>query len=227
VKSHAFSDQLITFTGFLYETQPIQYRDLLSAARDQTGTFQFPGSIRDGRPLDTQHFGQQILSDLQCILIAAVTHHEQPTRQPLLEAVRTVARYRHHDLLKKSLDVSVYKIMEGRHRRRGACERRARHLGCAPRDLDEKPDGRNLGTEHSLHTGATLSADRCHLNDAAVRIDRDRRDDTAIWEEDMVERTVSVHEDLPAFACNLFKLRHKPLEIAGWQGEQKPIAGPI
>jgi hypothetical protein len=28
-------------------------------------------------------------------------------------------------------------------------------------------------------------------------------------------------------AANLFKLRQKPLEIAGWQREQKPIAGPI
>jgi hypothetical protein len=25
----------------------------------------------------------------------------------------------------------------------------------------------------------------------------------------------------------LFKLRHKPLEIAGWEGEQEPIAGLI
>jgi hypothetical protein len=43
----------------------------------------------------------------------------------------------------------------------------------------------------------------------------------------MVERTVGVHEDLPALAVNLFKLRHEPLEIAGWEGEQKPIARPI
>jgi hypothetical protein len=28
-------------------------------------------------------------------------------------------------------------------------------------------------------------------------------------------------------AVNLFKLRHKPLEIAGRQGKQKPIAGPV
>jgi hypothetical protein len=35
----------------------------------------------------------------------------------------------------------------------------------------------------------------------------------------MVERTVSVHEHLLALAANVFKLRHKPLEIAGWKGE--------
>gem|GEM_PF-3648216 len=35
----------------------------------------------------------------------------------------------------------------------------------------------------------------------------------------MVERTISVQKDLTALAANLFKLRHQPLEIAGWQGE--------
>jgi hypothetical protein len=35
----------------------------------------------------------------------------------------------------------------------------------------------------------------------------------------MVERTISVHQDLSAFAVYLFELRHKLLEIGGWQGE--------
>ena len=61
--------------------------------------------------------------------------------------------------------------------------------------------------------------DRCHLDDAAVRINRHHRDDTAVGEEYMVERTIGVHQDLPAFAANVFKLRHKPLEIGRWQGE--------
>ena len=43
----------------------------------------------------------------------------------------------------------------------------------------------------------------------------------------MVERTVGVHEDLPALAANLFKLRHKLFEITRWKGEQKPVAEPI
>jgi hypothetical protein len=43
----------------------------------------------------------------------------------------------------------------------------------------------------------------------------------------MVERAICVHQDLRALAANVFKLRHEPLEIAGRQSEQKPIAGPI
>ena len=78
VKSDARPGQLITFTRCLHEALPIKYRDLLSAARNQTGTFQLPGSIRDGWPLDTQHFGEQALSDLQYVIVTAVTHHEQP-----------------------------------------------------------------------------------------------------------------------------------------------------
>jgi hypothetical protein len=69
--------------------------------RNQTGMFELPDSIRDGWSLDTQHFGEQALSDKERVTVAAVPHHEQPARQPLLEVVRTVARDRHHDLFEK------------------------------------------------------------------------------------------------------------------------------
>jgi uncharacterized protein YueI len=65
--------------------------------------------------LDTQHFGEQVLSNRERVIVSAVTHHEQSTRQPLLEAVRTVARHRYHDLFEKGLDVSVHETSEGRH----------------------------------------------------------------------------------------------------------------
>src|ERR1700680_161263 len=80
VKSDAGPDQLITLTRCPYEALPIKYRDLPSAARNQTGTFQLPGRIRDGWPLDSQHFGQQAVSDRQFLIVTAVTHHEQPAR---------------------------------------------------------------------------------------------------------------------------------------------------
>jgi hypothetical protein len=79
VKSKARPDQLITFARCLREALPIKYRDLPSAAFNQTGTFEFPGSIRDGRPLHTQHFGEQVLGDGERVTVTAVTHHEQPT----------------------------------------------------------------------------------------------------------------------------------------------------
>ena len=91
----------------------------------------------------------------------------------------------------------------------------------------QKPDRGCLGAEEGLHTRATLPTDRCHLNNAAIRINRDHRDHAAFGKEDIVKRTVSVHENLLAFAANVFKLRRESLEIAGGQGEQKPIAGPI
>ena len=37
----------------------------------------------------------------------------------------------------------------------------------------------------------------------------------------MVERTISVHQDLRTMAFNLFKLRHQPFEMAWWQGEER------
>src|ERR1700730_8023713 len=87
VKSEARPNQLITFARYFRKARPIKYRDLPSAAFDQIGAFKLPRGIRDGRPLDTQHFGKQVLSDRERVSVTAVTHHEQPTRQPLLEAV--------------------------------------------------------------------------------------------------------------------------------------------
>ena len=43
----------------------------------------------------------------------------------------------------------------------------------------------------------------------------------------MVKRTVDVEEDLFALARDILKLRQEPPEIAGRQGEEKTIAGPI
>jgi hypothetical protein len=63
MKGEARPDQLITFTRCLREALPIKYRDLLSAARNQSGTFQLLRHIRDAWPLDTQHFGEQALRD--------------------------------------------------------------------------------------------------------------------------------------------------------------------
>src|ERR1700737_3794772 len=80
VRSDPPPDQQKTFQKSPPGALPIKYRDLPSAARNQTGTLQLSGSIRDGWPLDTQHFGEQVLSDLQCVIVTAVTHREQPTR---------------------------------------------------------------------------------------------------------------------------------------------------
>ena len=60
VKGEARPNQLITFARCLREALPIKYRDLPPAALNQTGAFKLAGSIRDGRPLDTQHFGEQV-----------------------------------------------------------------------------------------------------------------------------------------------------------------------
>jgi hypothetical protein len=35
----------------------------------------------------------------------------------------------------------------------------------------------------------------------------------------MVKRAISVHQDLPAFTRYLFELRHKLMQIGGWQSE--------
>src|SRR3984957_8684159 len=219
VKTYACADQLIAFAGCRYEARPIEERDLPPTARNQAGALQLAGGIGDAWPLDPQHFGEQGLTDWQYVIVNAITHHQQPARQPLLEAVRAVARHRHQDLFEKGLGVGVHETVERRHRLDGAGERRARHPCRGPGDLNEKPYGGGRGAKDGLHRSTTLPADGRRLNDTAVRINRHYRDDPAIGEEYMVERTVGVHQDLRAFAANAFKLRHKLPEVGGWQGQ--------
>ena len=80
VKSQARPDQLITFARCLGEALPIKNCDLPPAMFDQTATFKLPECVRDGWPLDPQHFGEQALSNEQRVTVTAVAHHEKPTR---------------------------------------------------------------------------------------------------------------------------------------------------
>src|SRR5450755_1686155 len=56
VKSDARLDQLIKFTRLFGEALPIKYRGPPAAGLNQTCAFQLTGSIRDGWPLNTEHF---------------------------------------------------------------------------------------------------------------------------------------------------------------------------
>jgi hypothetical protein len=49
--------------------------------------------------------------------------------------------------------------------------------------LDEETSGRILGTESGLNSRATLPADRCHLDGAAVGVNCHDGDDAAIQEK--------------------------------------------
>ena len=112
-------NQRITFARCLDEALAIDYGDLTTAALDQAIAFQFAGSDGNGWSLDTEHYGQYVLGDRQCIIVTAVTHHQQPSRQPLLQTVCPAACRRDHNLLKKGLNVRLHETSERRHRGHG------------------------------------------------------------------------------------------------------------
>jgi hypothetical protein len=91
--SEARSDELVTLTRSRQEALAIDDGHLLAAALDQPCIFQLTSSVRDRRPLYAEHFGEQILRDQQCVIVVALSHHQQPARQSLFQIVRTVARH--------------------------------------------------------------------------------------------------------------------------------------
>jgi hypothetical protein len=87
MKSDALADQLVTFARGLRQALPVNDRDLPAATLNQSRAFQLPGCVRDGGPLRTQHFCENILRNQESVIVATVTQHEEPARQPLPKAV--------------------------------------------------------------------------------------------------------------------------------------------
>src|SRR5712671_8179578 len=82
MKSDALTNQLVTFARGLRQALPVDDRDLPAATLNQSLAFQLSGRIRDGGPLGAQHLGKNVLRDQEIILVATVSHHEEPARQP-------------------------------------------------------------------------------------------------------------------------------------------------
>src|SRR5690242_1181039 len=99
VRCDTLANKLITFARCFDQTLPFKDRDLPSTAQEQTGLLQLRDRVRETRPLHTQQFGEQILSDGHHVRIAAVAHCEYPAREPLPEAVPCITRHRHQHLL--------------------------------------------------------------------------------------------------------------------------------
>ena len=140
--------------------------------------------------------------------------------------MRAVARSRHQNLFEKGLHVAFMRPrnegIDPMARVNAARDIFAALPGIWTKSLTDEVLARNIAC-----TPLQPSRPMVAISDPAVFINCHHRNHTAIREEHVVKRTISVHEDLLAFARNVFELRHKPPEIAGWQGEQKPIAGPI
>jgi hypothetical protein len=93
------SNHLITLTRFLDQPAAADNCELTPAPLDETFAFELSRSNGDGWSLDAEHRGKQVLSYRQCVAVAAVMHHQQPAREPLLEIMSAIACRRHHDLL--------------------------------------------------------------------------------------------------------------------------------
>src|SRR5687768_14244946 len=88
VRSGTRPNQLITFTRRLDEALAINQSDLPTAPLYQAALLQFPCSNSNRWSLNAEHCREYVLSDQQGIIVTAVPHHQHPTRQPFLKAVR-------------------------------------------------------------------------------------------------------------------------------------------
>src|ERR1700730_6442792 len=96
----------------------------------------------------------------------------------------------------------------------------------AGRDIFAAPPGswtrsriEELSAPRTACTAVQPSLPIVAISMMAGRINRHGRDHTTVGEVYLIERTIRIHQDLFAFAAYLFKLRHKLLEIGGWQSQ--------
>src|SRR5581483_3614319 len=90
VKRRALPHHLIALAGGSHQCLAVTDRNLAPAAFDHAGLFEVARYVRDGWPLDTQHFGEHVLGDWKNVVIVAVAHHQEPAREALLQAVLPV-----------------------------------------------------------------------------------------------------------------------------------------
>src|SRR5664279_1073413 len=77
--------------------------DLPTGVTDQPRVLELAHRDREGRTLDTDHLGQELLGDLEWRLVDTLVHLKEPARRPLIEPVDPVAKNQlghrdHHDL---------------------------------------------------------------------------------------------------------------------------------
>ena len=114
MEGDALTNKLVALARRLHQTLPVADGDLASAPLDEIGAFELSCNVGDGWSLNAQHFGEQTLRDRQGVIIATVAHHEKPTSEPLLKAVRAVARRgeaAYHHLLGERLGCGCRQVM--------------------------------------------------------------------------------------------------------------------
>jgi hypothetical protein len=125
--SNACANQQVASAGCRDEAVAIANGDAAPAALNQIFTLQSASRMADGGPVHAEHFRQQVLRDGYAVIVVPVAHHEKPSREPPLKAVRAIAACRDHHLLEKSVHVSEHKIAKRRHGIEGAVERASGH----------------------------------------------------------------------------------------------------
>src|SRR5215831_15309543 len=128
--SDAQADQLIALARYLDETVAIENDDALAAYLDQPGTVKCLHRIGHRWPVHTQHFREQVLRDRQRVLIVTVAHHQQPSGEPLVDAMGSIARGGDQHLLQERMHMRKHQGSERRQLFHGPCEGNARNARC-------------------------------------------------------------------------------------------------
>ncbi len=109
-------DRAVTLARRILEPGTVHHRDVAPPVCDETRFLESPHRDRHSRPPYAEHRRQEFLRQIEAVAADTIMRHEQPTRAPLLDHVKTIARRRLRNGLEHELAVAVEQAIKVRTR---------------------------------------------------------------------------------------------------------------
>ncbi len=106
------ADNAVTFTCGFFEAPAIENRNLSAPIADQAAPLQRAGDDRDPGTPGAQHFGEELMGDMEFVAFHAIVRHEQPAATALLDRVKSIAGGELRELSEERVGIQVKRLRE-------------------------------------------------------------------------------------------------------------------
>jgi hypothetical protein len=214
----------VTLTRRPLEAGAVCNRDVPAAVRDEPGFLESAHRHRHARPSNPEHCRKGLLGEIEPVASNAVVRHEKPSRAPLLDYVKPVARCRLRDGLEHELAVTVQQAIESRTLRRKLAEIFDRHPPRIAADLPPRLESRR-GNPMKRREGQTSIIADCHCLDLiAVLQLGDERNDAVFREMSETNGLFPVEYDLFRLDRHHLRSLEHSRELSGWEKAKNFVA---
>lgn len=219
-------DLIVAFACGVFEPGAIYHLDAAPMLLNQAQGLDATQNAGDRRTLDTEHFGEDFVSQGQCVLIQPVMRAENPPAAPRLDRMNGVAGDRMIGLGEQSLIVRQDLTLDG-----CACLKSIMHAlkgeaGSAAGYMhDIAPEG-FPAYEGAEKAEQPFSPEHCYFRQVTISHDIDQRDDGIMRKICVADRIPSLINNGATWQDHCFEMGLQNCKILCTQRGQKPV-GPV